>query len=81
MTDTQKMPLDDRRIFSITYIHDGTRYHAEVGQPHDGEPVIAILKAKDYGLYYVCTLNRGAAKGNPILVGEPDTTATVDFAD
>jgi hypothetical protein len=49
VTETQKMLVDDRRIFSIEYTHDGTRYHAEVGQTHalNGEPVIAILKAKD----------------------------------
>jgi hypothetical protein len=79
----QAMPLDDRRIFSIKYTHDGTQYYAEVGQTHalNGERVIAILKARNYGLYYVCTPNRGVVRGGPILVGEHHTISTVDFAD
>ena len=74
-------PIDDRRIYSLTYLHDGNRYHAEVGLPHllNGEPVEAILKKREYGLYYVCTLNRGVARGGPILIGEHDVISAEDF--
>jgi len=37
----------DRRIFSLTYLHDRKKYHSEVGKPDDrvNEEVVAILES------------------------------------
>ncbi|MFZ3235132.1 MAG: hypothetical protein WA417_18140 [Stellaceae bacterium] len=74
-------PLDDRRIFRIEYRHNQKRFCAQVGEPEqrEGGMVLAILKRRDYGLYLVCTPDRGAARGSPILVGENEITSLVDF--
>ena len=74
-------PLDPDRIFAIRYRHDGKNYLAEVGRPDPriGQPVVAILKESNYPLYFVCTLDRGVARGEPILVGENEVTSRIDF--
>ncbi len=61
----------DSKIRSLRYVHEGRKYHAVVGQPHDlnGEPVIAILYDRSRNLYHVCTPNRGVLRDMSILVG------------
>ena len=39
----QQMHLDERRIFSTRYTHDGTQYYAEVGKPHDRNESVLLL--------------------------------------
>jgi hypothetical protein len=74
-------PLDARRIFRINYRHEGRPCYAQVGEPerHEGATVIAILKQRDYPLYFVCTPDRGVARGGPILVGEDEIYSSIDF--
>ena len=73
--------LDDRRVFRLDYVHDGQDRFAQVGEPWNGngELVIAIFKRLNYGLYLVCTPNRGVVRGGPILVGEHDVNSSRDF--
>jgi hypothetical protein len=73
--------LDARRIFRIDYRHEGKPFYAQVGEPerHEGATVIAILKQRDYPLYFVCTPDRGVASGSPILVNERDIISSIDF--
>ena len=72
-------PITNRRIFSIHWLHEGKLYYAEVGQPeaktHD--LVLAILETDQ--IYYVCTVNRGGLRGDPILAGSREVTRIVDF--
>ena len=74
-------PMERRRIFRIDYNHYGKRYRAQVGEPerHEGAIVQAILKQRDYRLYFICTADRGAARGGPIYVGEDEVIVSVDF--
>ncbi len=74
-------PLDARRIFRIDYRHEGKPFYAQVGDPerHEGATVIAILKQRDYPLYFVCTRDRGVASGSPILVNEREIISSADF--
>src|SRR5262245_40343668 len=60
----------DRRIYQLTYSHDGTRYHDAIGEVNRaiGERVLVILDAGN--LFLVCTPNRGVIRGGPILVGK-----------
>jgi len=70
-------PISDRRVFSIRYRHDGRECLAQVGEHDiDGEVVLAIL---DSVAYVVCTPNRGAFRGDPILVGKSDASDVVYF--
>jgi len=73
--------FDNRRIFSLRYVHDGKEYYAQVGESHtlNGEPVVAILYESARRLYHVCTTNRGVARGGSILVGESSVKASEDF--
>jgi len=73
--------FDERRVFSLRYVHDGKEYSAEVGKTHalNGEPVVAILHEPERRLYHVCTTNRGVARGGSILVGEHSVKACEDF--
>jgi hypothetical protein len=73
--------FSERRIYSLSYHHEGNFYHAVVGEPHslNGEPVIAILYEPVRTLYQVCTPNRGVARGISILVGADSVESCVDF--
>jgi hypothetical protein len=72
-------PLTDRRIYSIRHRHDGKLYEATVGEVFGrvGEIVIAIIESTH--LYYVCTENRGVARGEPYLVGRNEVISIEDF--
>jgi len=56
--------VTERRIFSLTYQHEGERYYVEVGKPDPRvrEIVVAILESN---AYLVCTYNRGVVRGEP----------------
>jgi hypothetical protein len=73
--------FSDRQISSLTYVHEGKDYYAEVGKTHalNGERVIAILYEDARELYHVCTPNRGVARGISILVGLNDVRFARDF--
>ena len=64
-------PVPTRRIFRITYTHNGKFMTAEVGgdpNPYYREkgPVIAIF---DGNPLCVCLPDRGVSRGDPIMVG------------
>ncbi len=73
--------ISERKIFSLSYKHDGTNYQAEVGiaEKPNGELVIAILYDETRDLYHVCTPNRGVVKGGSIMVGAHDVSSVSDF--
>ncbi len=81
--EEQTWPISDRRIFRIEYKHfvrtrAGVRveWEAEVGKVFEeiGEPCIAIFESNSF---LVCTPNRGAIRGIPVMVGQPHTI--IDF--
>ena len=73
--------FSDRRIYSISWNHDGKLYEAEVGKDtrFNGELVCAILYEPFRDLYHVCTINRGVLRGGPILAGAHAVKLTRDF--
>lgn len=76
--ETLGWEVTERRIFSISYRHDGTDYYVQVGKPDPriGELVLVILESNTY---LVCTPNRGVLRGMPVLVGRNEVKSTTDF--
>jgi hypothetical protein len=69
----------DRRIYSLSYRHNGREWAATVGKPLPslGEIVVAILETET--CFLVCTENRGVVRGQPVLVGRPSAISVTDF--
>ena len=76
--ETLGWKVSERRIFSISYRHDGKKYYVEVGKPDPRirEIVLVILESDTY---LVCTPNRGVLRGMPILVGRNEAEKIRDF--
>ncbi|RDI98309.1 hypothetical protein DVT68_14695 [Dyella solisilvae] len=78
-------PVDGPRIWKLSWTHNGTAMHAEVGQVHaayrdtPAEVVIAIFDTGS--VYMVCTPNRGVVRGGPILAGKGHGSSAVLFED
>jgi hypothetical protein len=75
--------LSDRKIFALTYSHEGRRFHIEVGKHHPaiGEIVDAILFDDSIGNYYVCTRTHGVVRGHPLMVNAAGVESEVLFDD
>ena len=73
--------LSDRQVYRIRGIHNGKEFEAKVGERFEsqGELVIVILFDTERNLYYVCTTNRGVARGMPYLVGGGEARSVEDF--
>jgi len=69
----------ERKIYRLSYNHDGRDYVATVGEmePRTGECVTVILDAE--GVFLICTPNSGVFRGEPILVGKKEASSVVDF--
>jgi hypothetical protein len=70
----------DRRIYSVSYSHDGKKYRDVVGQPSGlvGEDVLVIFDAGN--VFLSCTANRGVLRGEPVLIGKHWDTREREFA-
>ena len=70
--------VTDRRIFKISYRHNGNYYDAEVGKilKVNREEVIAILESN---AYLICTPTRGVIRDMPLLVGGDSAISVTDF--
>ena len=68
-----------RRIFAIDYFHNDKAFHNEVGKPDPvtDDMVLAILESDS--VYYVCTINRGVVRGEPIMVSPDEISSVTDF--
>jgi hypothetical protein len=74
--------VQERRIYGLTYRHNGKQYHVQVGDVHplNRELVIAIFRQeRPSGCYLICTANRGVVRGGPILAGDNWETHSWDF--
>jgi hypothetical protein len=69
----------DRRIYSVSYSHDGKKYRDVVGQPSGltGEEVLVIFDAGN--LFLSCSANRGVLRGGPVLIGKHWDTREREF--
>lgn len=75
----QGYTINDSRIYSITFDHNGNRITDTVGEvsASNGEHVVAIF---DAGMVYlVCTLNSGVARGAPMMAGKNQTVQKLLF--
>ena len=76
-----QVQLPERRIYKLTFMHNGVEYSVEVGQPApnyfqaDG-PVIAILGDDPL---CICLPERGVIRGSPIYVGRLSVKAIEYF--
>lgn len=71
-------PVTDQAYFQLNYSHNGKPMVAEVGKADiDGEIVVAILETAD--MFLICTKNRGAARGLPILVDRASVRTATCF--
>jgi hypothetical protein len=75
-----RMPIDERRIFSLNYTNSKKKWHAEVGQLEEQEgryEIVAIFEAK---FYIVFTQAKNNDPGLTILVDKNEVTAVEEFA-
>jgi hypothetical protein len=68
--------LSPSRIYWLTYRDKEKLLKAEVGKLHPliGEVIVAIFASRLHDLYFICTENRGASRGNPIIAGAAEAT-------
>lgn len=73
--------LSARRIYSVSGVHDGKAFTATVGQVFERlrEVVVAILLDTKRNVYFICTTNRGAIRGEPYLSGANEIRNAEDF--
>ena len=75
--------VPSKRIYSLTWTHNGETYSGAVGIPAPGyygtgnEPILAILDCGN--LYKICTESRGGARGDAILVGKQTVVQRENF--
>lgn len=76
--DSMKWNVTNRRIYRISYKHNGKYHEAQVGQVNDtnNETIVAILESN---AYLICTPTRGVLGGMPILVGRETAFSVSDF--
>jgi len=71
-----------KKIYSIEYFNSEANqdYFIKIGEIHptNKETVVAILDADPY---LICTQNRGAVRGNPILVAKDDVMGIEEFGE
>jgi hypothetical protein len=72
--------INDRRIFSLRYRHEGSDYAVQVGLFDDRiqGKVVAILQT-EHGVCLVCSEKRGYRSGAPMLVGTAEVYELVLF--
>ena len=74
-----RMPVTERRIYSLRYVQDKKTWVAAVGQPEPQEgryEILAILEAKPHVVY---TRTKNGGEGVTILINNDDITEVVDF--
>ena len=74
-----RLPVMDRRIFSLRYTNSKKRWLAEVGCLEEQEnhyEIVAIFESKQY---MVVTRDKGGRPGITIMVDKDEVTAVEDF--
>jgi hypothetical protein len=73
------LPIEERRVFSLSYTNSKKAWYSEVGQLEEHErryEVVAILESKQY---IVFTRTPHGSPGPMILVDKAEVTGVVDF--
>lgn len=74
-----RMPIDERRIFSLSYINSRKKWHAQVGQMEEQEGRYKILAIFESKPYIVVTQAKNGDQGLTILVDKTEVTAVEEF--
>lgn len=76
--DYTEWEINDRKIYSLLYFHEGGEQFVKVGEEHprNGEIVRAIFESNTY---LICTRNRGVKTGEPIMVGVGKVSDVEEF--
>ena len=76
--DYTKWEINDRKIYSLLYFHEGREQFVKIGEEHQrsGEIVRAIFESNTY---LICTLTRGVETGEPIMVGKGEVSDVEEF--
>lgn len=80
LKDQLRMPIAERRIFSVHYTHDKKKWCAEVGQLEEQEgryEIVAIFESKPF---IVFTRSEAGGQGVTILVNKDEITSIEEFA-
>jgi hypothetical protein len=75
-----RLPILERRIFSLNYLNSKRRWRAEVGQMEEQEDryeILAIFESKSYIVY---ARSKTTNDGLTIMVDKSEVTAIEDFA-
>ena len=75
-----RLPIEDRRIFSLNYTNSKRKWHAEVGKLEEQEhkyEIYAIFESKQF---IVFTRAKAGGPGLTILIDKAEVTAVEDFA-
>lgn len=74
-----RLPIEERRIFSLSYVNSKKSWRAEVGRLEEQESryqIVAIFESKSY---IVFTRAQDGTDGLTILVDKTEVTAVEDF--
>lgn len=72
--------ITERKIFSLTYVHDKKNYHAEVGQREELENNYQIVAIYEANVYIVCTQDSQCKPSHTILVNKDEVTEIEEFS-
>ncbi|WP_043838376.1 hypothetical protein [Muricoccus aerilatus] len=78
----EDVPPPEKRLFRISFTHNGKAFTAEVGKPLDryyqeGDHLVVAILGTDP--LKVCLANRGVVRGEPVLVGAWTVTSREFF--
>lgn len=74
-----RLPIEDRRIQSLSYTNSRKRWVAEIGELEQQERQYEILAILDAKQYIVFTRSIRGGSGPIILVDKDEVTAVVEF--
>ena len=77
--EQQGLQTTDRRIFKISYSHEGKEIIDEVDKfdRYDKELILSLFESDSN--YLCCTLSQGCARGKPIIIEKKSDVTITDF--
>jgi hypothetical protein len=74
-----RMPMSERRIYSLNYVNSRKKWRAEVGQMEQQEGRYEILAIFESKPYIIVTRAKNGEPGLTILVDKDEVTLAEDF--
>lgn len=79
LKDQFRWTINDRKIFSLSYLHDKKDYTVEVGRLEPLENRYETVAILESSTYLVFTRTKSGAPGVTILVNKDEAQSVVDF--